>query len=175
MASGTVIWDSAVHHRRWPPQADPKYRLLTLLSWDDFQPHKDDSKYSTSAFFMQPLSVPAADRGTPGVTHAMGMQPGTRDRDTVMTSADIMHLVLDDLSVAFYTGIPDVVDASDPTPGAKHTVHVRLMTVRADYRGLSLIAGSNVRMAPGLRPCLRTWHQGIKQEMYKTIYQPHDR
>ncbi|KAJ9530792.1 hypothetical protein QJQ45_028678, partial [Haematococcus lacustris] len=67
------------------------------LSFDSFQPHKDDAKYSTTAFVLAPLTVAAEHRSVPGVSHLVCLMPGAKERGEKQSIVDALLLIVEDL------------------------------------------------------------------------------
>ncbi|KAL6755964.1 hypothetical protein V8C86DRAFT_2659989, partial [Haematococcus lacustris] len=119
------------------------------LSFDSFQPHKDDAKYSTTAFVLAPLTVAAEHRSVPGVSHLVCLMPGAKERGEKQSIVHNSYLE------------------------ESRRVKPILACIRGDYRGLALAMGSNQKQSPARHPCFLTWLEGKRHGKYKTLYQTH--
>ncbi|KAJ9521423.1 hypothetical protein QJQ45_001192 [Haematococcus lacustris] len=138
------------------------------LSFDSFQPHKDDAKYSTTAFVLAPLTVAAEHRSVPGVSHLVCLMPGAKERGEKQSIVDALLLIVEDL-----LSLDGALEVHNSYLEESRRVKPILACIRGDYRGLALAMGSNQKQSPARYPCFLTWLEGKRHGKYKTLYQTH--
>ncbi|KAL6759348.1 hypothetical protein V8C86DRAFT_2575754, partial [Haematococcus lacustris] len=140
------------------------------LSFDSFQPHKDDAKYYTTAFVLAPLTAAAEHRSVPGVSHLACLMPGAKERGEKQSILDALLLIVEDL-----LSLDGAVEVHNSYLEESRCVKPILACIRGDYRGLALAMGSNQKQSPARYPCFLTWLEGKRHGKYKTLYPPtHD-
>ncbi|KAJ9519509.1 hypothetical protein QJQ45_000602 [Haematococcus lacustris] len=113
------------------------------LSFDSFQPHKDDAKYYTTAFVLAPLTAAAEHRSVPGVSHLACLMPGAKERGEKQSILDALLLIVEDL-----LSLDGAVEVHNSYLEESRRVKPILACIRGDYRGLALAMGSNQKQSP---------------------------